>query len=92
MTLPTIETVITTLPFGADDIMRAYKGAPNKCMCGCSGTYFNRLIDDIQIQHIYQKMFRNAHLGVRTHYDPVDEVHIYVIIVGDTQYVIYASK
>jgi len=83
---------ITTLPFTEDDIMRAYKGKPQKCMCGCSGTYFERLLHAPQIHHIFLKVQRNAQLGVQTHYDEIGDQHIYTLVLGKTQYVLYVYR
>jgi len=81
------DKVLFTIPqFNFDEIDKVYIGKPNRCMCGCSGKYYDKS-DDVKVQLVINKLIRNVDKGIEVIND-----YIYSLDIGKTQYTIYLTE
>jgi hypothetical protein len=73
---------IYELPFGKDEMERAYIGKPHECMCGCVGEYYE--CPDIRADVVYDIITANAPRGIQ-----VIDNYIFTVYLPRIQYTIY---
>jgi len=75
------------------DIINVYVGKPNRCMCGCSGKYYDSSknpenrhdINDAKVMRVYNKIKSNEGNGIEVH----ENRKILLTQIGGTFYALY---